>query len=137
MAFLAVLFEPIRQYYDLFKVWEAKSEYDIKYQSGRVAHLEKAVNDVFDLADHRIFIGPGIIPPRRYIRLRLAADPLYIPLRVNGTPVYIYTRAAYIYGSVDFTVNVPNALNTIDTVHLSAVVDRYKRGGKTYKILFF
>jgi hypothetical protein len=137
IAFLSVILYPLKQLYTQFKQWENKSQYDIKYQSGCPAHLEKVINDIFDNTEKRIYIGPGNIPTRTYLRLRLADNPLYVRLRSANAPIYIYTRDAYLYGNYNFTVNVPDALNTIDTVYLTAVVNRYKRDSKTFIIKYF
>lgn len=137
IAFLSVLLSPLKQGYNKFKEWETKSNYDIKYQSGCPAHLEKVINDLFDNTDKRIYIGPGKIPTKRYLRLRLADDPWYVRQISANAPSYIYTRAAYLNGAYNFTVNVPAALSTIDTVYLTAVVNRYKRDSKTYIIKYF
>ena len=122
--------------YPMFKNWEAKSWYDITYQTGQVAHLELVLNDRFDPILKRIFIGPGIYPPRVYIYTAAEQKPLYIYTAAENQPVYMYSEGEYINGVFDFVVNVPNGLPYEET-SIAAVVDRYKRDGKNYKIQYF
>jgi len=132
IALLTVFIAPLKALYTRFKTWEAKSIYDIKYQSGCVAHLEKVLNDVFDAVDKRIFIGEGTIPARNYLYLRAEDRPIYL------NTIYLYNENDYLFGSFSFSINVPVALQgNIDEVRLRAVADRYKRDAKNYTIKYF
>lgn len=138
-AFLIAITEPIRVYnYQRFKKFEEMSWYDLKYQTGQVAYLEYVLNDKFDAVQKRIWIGSGTAPDRIYIYTSAETMPLYIFTSLETNPVYIYTSAEQSQGQMfyDFTVNVPHGLPFADST-IKAVIDRYKRDGKSYDYILF
>lgn len=141
-AWIEVLISPLRGYlYPKFKSWEARCWYDLKHQSGQVAYLELVLNQQFDEANRRIWIGPGNLDDvRHYIYTDDENNPLHIYLDIElQSPIYIYTDGE-IAGAggndYDFTVNIPAGLNVEETT-IRAVIDRYAREGKTYKIIYY
>lgn len=134
IAWLKVLLSPISGYlYEWFKKFEQKGFYDIKYQYGTVQALEYVLNDLMGLDPDNpsIILGPGNIPDRLYVPLRLEADPIYL-----GT-VYVHRRADYLYGIYDFKIIIDDSLEgVIDEEMVRAIADRYKRDGKTYIISY-
>lgn len=134
IAWLSVLTEPIRvRLYNRFKNWESRCWYDIKYQSGSVAHLEYVLNDKlgYDPAERLIRLGPGSRPNR-----------LYLPLREQNAPillgrVYLYNREDYLTGTYDFKIMVEESIiGTFNEELCRAVADRYKRDSKSYIISY-
>lgn len=136
LAFVAVCISYIKVLYIRFKTWEAKSWYDIKYQSGQVAYLEFVLNEKFDPVQKRIYISGGLYPLPVYLYTEAEQLPLYIYTEAENNPVYLYTEAEYLYGFADFVINVPYGLPNEETT-LRAVADRYKRDSKNYVIQYF
>jgi hypothetical protein len=122
--------------YPAFKIWEPKSWYDLKYQSGQVAHLEKVLNDRFDPIQKRIYLSEGLHPDHVYIYTDAEQQPVFLFTDAENMPVHLYTDLEYTYGYADFVINVPNGLPQ-EEVSLRAVADRYKRDGKNYLIQYF
>lgn len=141
-AWLAALTAPIREtLYPKFKAWEARCWYDLKHQSGQVAYLEFVLNERFDAAQKRIWIGPGNLDDVRvYIYRDDENQPLYIYQDSELQPLtYLYTDdeiSGAAASNYDFTINIPAGLPH-ELATIRAVADRYAREGKTYKIVFF
>lgn len=133
-AWLKTLTSPITNYlYGLFKNWELKSWYDIKYQSGAVTHLEYVLNDLsgLDPEDPEIIIGAGSRPSRLFIPLRAQNDPVVLGVK------HIYKRMAYLYGSYDFKIIIHTTLHgIIDEELIRAIANRYKRDSKQFIIRY-
>lgn len=141
VAWLRAFSAPIRnRLYPGFKSWEAKCWYDLKYQTGQVAYLEFVLNDHFDPALKRIYIGPGAnVDNRVYLYLDSEDQPVWLYLDNEAQPVWLYTDGELNGGSgggYDFTINVPVGLPNEEAT-LRAVADRYKRDGKRYVINYF
>lgn len=146
LAWLGALIAPVAgRLYPFFKRWEADSWYTLKYQSGQVAYLEKVLNDRFDAANQRIFIGPGFYAGKFVYLYRDAELPvaeevfLYRDVEASGV-VYLYQDAELGsgVGSYDFTVNVPAASGIgAKEMELRALTDRFKRDGKRYQVVYF
>lgn len=134
IAWMKVLCSPVKEYlYARFKSWEAKCWYDIKYQSGAVAHLEYVLNDLmgYDASSPMIILGAGNIPDRIYVPLRLEDTPIYL-----GN-IYVNRRSDYLYGVYDFSIIIHSSLEGVISEELvRAIADRYKRDGKTYKVFY-
>lgn len=139
LAWLKALTAPIWQtLYPLFKAFEAKAWYDLKYQSGQVAHLEFVLNERFDPAQKRIWIGPGSATDKRvYLYLDAENQTKYLFKDVEDSPVYLYQESELSGSGVyDFSINVPAGL-PMEEAALRAVADRYKRDSKDYIINYF
>lgn len=140
-AYLHVLIYPIsNRLLERFKVFEQKAWYDLKYQSGQVAHLEYVLNDHFDNALKRIYIGEGqqydLI---RYLYMDIEDIDLALYRDVENADVYLYLDSETSIGGgadYDFTVNIPIGLDFEETT-IRAVIDRYKRDAKNYIIQYF
>lgn len=141
VAWLTALSAPIRnRLYPAFKTWEAKCWYDLKYQSGQVAYLEFVLNERFDPALKRIYIGPGQnIDNWVYIYLDSEDQPVWLYTDIEAQSIWLYTDEelnGVNGGGYDFTINVPVGLPNEEAT-LRAVTDRYKRDGKRYVINYF
>lgn len=137
LAFVTAATWYIKQFlYPAFKTWEAKSWYDLKCQSGQVAHLEFVLNDRFDPILKRIFISGGLAPPPIYIYTEAEELPFYVYTDAENEPVYLFTEQEYLWGYADFVIHVPNGLPNEEAT-LKAVADRYKRDSKNYLIEYF
>lgn len=138
---LKVLISPVSgRMYGSFKSFEQKAWYDLKYQSGQVAHLEYVLNDHFDNALKRIYIGEGqqydLI---RYLYMDIEDIDLALYRDVENADVYLYLDSETSIGGgadYDFTVNIPIGLDFEETT-IRAVIDRYKRDAKNYIIQYF
>lgn len=140
VAFLLALTAPIRlTLYPRFKVFERRAWSDLKYQSGQVAHLEFVLNERFDNVNTSIFIGPGYLADDRlYIYTDAENVPLHIYTEPELLPMYLYTDLEFQsgMGGYDFVVHLPSYLAYKES-QIRAVVDRYKRDGKSYIIQYF
>ncbi len=138
VVWLSLMIYPIKLLYNQFKIWEQKSWYDIKYQTGTVAHLERVMNDRFDVVQKRIYINVGIYTEPLYVYTEAETQPVFIYKQVESNPEYIHTAAENLYGEADFTVHIPYLLLAEhEEIAFKAILDRYKRDGKTYKIIYF
>ncbi|MBS1740740.1 MAG: hypothetical protein JST88_09385 [Bacteroidetes bacterium] len=123
--------------YKLFTVWEADCWYQLKYQSGQVAHLEFMLNDKFDKAQKRIFISGGVILSRLYLYLDSELQPMWTYRDVEQMPLWMYSDAELAAGyGADFVIHVPFGLVAQDDT-VQAFADRYKRDGKSYDYVKF
>lgn len=141
LKWLQVLTSPIwNRLYPNFKAWEISSWYDLKYQTGQVAFLEFVLNDHFDAALKRIYIGPGnLVNNHLYIYLDSEDQPVPLYTDIELMPIALYTDAelsGMSSGSYDFSINVPVGLPNEEAT-LRAVADRYKRDSKHYIINYF
>lgn len=141
ISFIRVLISPIIQtLYPRFKGFESKAWYDLKYQTGQVALLEGVLNERFDPAQTRIYIGPGqSYDLIQYIYLDSEDEDRYVFRDFENQPMYLFTdleTGGGYGGGYDFVVHIPLGLNFEETT-IRAVIDRYKRDGKTYTINYF
>lgn len=140
LAWLDSLIAPIRKtLYPRFKNFEEKAWHDLKYQSGQVAYLEFVLNNIFHLQGD-IWIGPGNYDTSRlYLYTTAENHPLFIYSAVENEPIYLYTTEENTLGytgQYDFTINVPSVFSPLES-RLRAIANRYKRDGKTYKIIYY
>lgn len=139
-AFLHVMLYPIREYlYPLFKRFEKKAWYDLKYQTGQVAYLEFVLNERFDELQTRIYISEADDYDTILWLYRDDEDlPLWLYKDIEAKPLWLFTEAeSYLGGDgVDFIVNVPLGL-PFEELAIRAMIDRYKRDGKSYLIKYF
>jgi hypothetical protein len=91
--------------------------------NGQVCRLEWGLNERFDVLQKRIFISDGT--GGRIVTAYMDIDnkPVYLPKYLG-------------VGGVDFVVNVPNALNSLDA-DIKAFVTTYMRPGRRFKIVYF
>ncbi len=139
MAWIKVITYPVwAVLYPKFKSWEQKSWYDLKYQTGTVAHLERVMNDRFDAALKRIYIDEGIYTQPIYIHTIAETEPVFIYREMEASPEYLHLSAENEYAVADFTVHIPYLLLAEhEEIAFRAVLNRFKRDGKTYKIIYF
>lgn len=139
MAWIRVITYPVwAVLYPKFKGWELKCWYDLKYQTGTVAHLERVMNDRFDVSLKRIYIDEGIYTEPLYIYTEAETQPVFIYTAAEASPEYIHTVVENLYGEADFTVHIPYLLLAEhEEIAFKAVLNRFKRDGKTYKIIYF
>ena len=137
LAFLYVLIAPLKSVYIAFESWEGSKRYDIKYQSGQVAHLEKVLNDIFDTSAKRIQVTAGEYETPLYIYLPAEERPLYLPA-TGDDPIYIQQRNGNVSVGIDFFVRIPESIqDDIDEYRLIAVVNRYKRASKNFQLTYY
>lgn len=128
-AWVQSLCYPIVQLYDLFIIKRSENLYKIDH-NGQVYSLQNVLNDRFDNAERRIYIGDGLTKDRTYLYTRLEDKPEYLGA------IYLHNRADYTDTGVDFIVWVPLAVPIIaeDRIEMKALLNFYKLAGKRYQI---
>lgn len=136
VAFVRALHVPADWLYSRFFANRGDNLYRLAITS-QVCYLEKALNDRFDAADRRIYIGDGSINRSTHIYTHTENYPLYACVRSEKRPIYLYVRnSSGTTEKNDFIISVPASLS-FDHDELRALVDRSKLASKTYTIRIY
>lgn len=129
VAFAQALLRPIDTIYYWWSVWRADNIYKLEH-TGQVCSLRKSLNDNFDPAFRRIYIGSGQEHEPIYIFTEAEEQDVWL----ENDPVWLYTDAETADSGLDFIVYVPKDVYENQIYELSAHTNFYKPGGKRYKI---
>ena len=129
-AWIKVIVSPVIYLAGLFKANRDKNIYDLGI-NGQVCYLEKALNDVFDATDRRIYIDdPDYVDPIYVYRtdelktIWLGKTGETIVGMTNPIPAYLRSEE-YTGGGLQFKVMVPLAV-TYDAARMRALVNKYR-----------
>lgn len=115
----------------LYQQWYMKRE-DNLYRlahNGQVCYLRKALNDLFDVQQRRIYIDDGNRFKRIYIYTRAESKTRYLG------KLFLQPSSSFADTGSDFKVMIPAELNTqANYYQLTALVDFYKLASKRYSI---
>ncbi|SEW01821.1 hypothetical protein SAMN05428988_1302 [Chitinophaga sp. YR573] len=132
MAGLNALVSPINDLHTRLIYYRANAIYRLGITS-QVVHLERALNDRYDVVERRIYITDGVEMNALPLFLKSENKPVKLFKKSEGIPVILYTKAETSIFSADFIVNVP-VLITFDMAEMTAFVNGYKLASKTFKI---
>jgi hypothetical protein len=143
VAWLKALLKPIDTLNADLVQFAADTRYALNF-TGQVISLERLLNDQFDTTLRRIYIGDGNDTEVSIARTGSSnpPSPEQIAYRTGasaytGENFFVFstsqTGSNQLY---NFTINIPSAL-VYDTGKLNALMGKYKRAGKKYKIVTF
>lgn len=133
---------PIVTIHTMFLNYRIDALYRLNHNS-QVASLEEVLNDKFDNQERRIFITTATILEPIWFYEEASQKPVYFYEDADGHPVYFYEEATISSATEDFTVHVPAALQTGNTITdqqfellMKSYIDYYKLYSKSYTILY-
>lgn len=138
-AWLKVLVKPIQTLHSQFLDLVTSTRYKMNL-TGQVIYLEHYLNDLFDVAQRRIFIedGSAIIAPFIFLKSENQPDEIVYKKSENADDLILRTLSEY--SSVfDFIVKVPLAIPLTEDLKnkIRAAVNQYKQAGSSYTIESF
>jgi len=125
--FFNVFMSPIIIIYDNWMIFRSENVFKLNHNA-QVCYLRKALNDLFDPQQRRIYIEDGSRFVREYLYTQAELKPKYM----GG--ITLYLNSDYSDTGVDFVVRAPQSVIGTSLDSLIASISFYKLGGKRYKI---
>jgi hypothetical protein len=138
LKWMALLVSQVKSLYDEFIAWKDEVFYNAAH-SGQVISLEHILNDIFDPSYRRIYIDDGLRGTQNYIfnTSENQDEPYIFNASETANPqLYLFNNQEDTSANYDFKVMVPLTL-VINQNRMKGLVNVYKEGSKTYKILTF
>lgn len=127
---------PIDTLHQAWQQWREENLYKIEH-TGQVCLLRKSLNDTFDAAQRRIYIGNGQLNETQYIYTEAEAQEVYTGTEAEAETLYLRTEAETADTGLDFIVYVPQEVFDAQVHALHGHIKYYKVGGKRYAIITF
>lgn len=134
IQFLKVILRPLNDLYDKWYNWRIDNLYKLEH-TGQVCYLRGSLNDKFDPAERRIYIGDGLLFDTQYIFTEAEEQDVWLETDSEPETIFIRTESETADTGLDFIVYVPEELYNRELDALNAHVKYYKAGGKRFKIL--
>ncbi len=131
--FSQVLLKPIISLYNNWFQWRDENLYKLSH-TGQVCKLRQSLNDRFDPALRRIYIGDAQFYDTTYIYTEAEAQDVYVNTEAEEPTIWLRTEAETADTGLDFIVFVPEQIFNTQIHGLRAHIDFYKAGGKRYNI---
>lgn len=132
MAILHAIIAPVNDLYIRLVYYRNSVNYNLGI-TPQVTHLERALNDRYDVVERRIYITDGVEMNALPLFLKVENKPVKMYKKSEAHELILYTKSETSIFSADFIVNVP-VLVDFDTNELTAFVNGYKLASKTFKI---
>lgn len=132
LAFLYAMFAPLETLYKLFTRNRDNNLYRLLI-TPQICYLEKFLNDRYDFAARRIYIGEGIYNSVVYFYMLLEDKKVWMCTRLEGNPLFLYMLGETTSTDTDFIVHLPDGL-VYDENQMRGEIDSYKLAGKKYQI---
>lgn len=132
-VFVQALVAPVIDLYNRFFVYKEDVEYRIGITC-QVVHLQRGLNDRFDISGRRIVI----VPATEYLAVLLGVKdenkPHKLGTKTEAVQMLLPLKSETLAYSYDFIVQVPAAV-IFNIDEMKAFVDKYKLESKNYKIV--
>ncbi|NNV54518.1 ribosomal mL41 family protein [Limnovirga soli] len=132
LAFVKALVSPVKDLYNRFIDYKNEVDYTISI-TPQVVHLQRGLNDRFDIADRRI----RILPATEYnaILLALAEEnkPKLLGTKAEAVQMKLPLKSETLAYAYDFVIEVPTAI-VFNIDEMKAFVNKYKMESKNYNI---
>lgn len=135
LAWLNAIVAPIVFVYNQFVNYKEATAYRLSI-TPQVCYLERALNDRYDVALRRIWIGKSTRKDPVVFWQRLENKPVVLFTKKEFKPLVLYTKTETAGGGTDFTINIPSDIG-MDMDELAAFMDIYKRATKEYSVTRF
>lgn len=132
LALAKALTSPINDIHTRFGFYRV----NVLYRLGitpQVCHLERALNDRYDVMDRRIYISDGVEMDALPLFLKAESKPVKLYKKSEAIHQVLYTKSETSIFSADFIVNIPITV-PFDIAELIAFVNSYKLASKTFKV---
>lgn len=114
--------------------WREENIYKLNH-TGQICYLRKALNDKFDPALRRIYIGDGNLNETPYIYTEVEPQEEHTGKEDEEEVFWLYNEAETADTGYDFIVWVPQEIYNTQIYGLRAIIEFYKAGGKRYQIM--